>query len=337
MNDVDVWNTQAVDDSGIMSAPDPYPEVKEHVGVVEQFQGSFTEVSSDILRGPEPMETIQQMMNAAGTQIESEAPTAPTLAPDTQSESQSPPKEDKVVKKDETFTAETRIESKSPTKEEKVVKKDETFDLNPDFPETEINLLDTAFTTDVFKNPDMHLYFETKLRKAVDTMMTNDPLFGLLQIPLMCIKAFELCTTWFSVFKSTLSFIKYNWIMLAVTLLPVFAQRLSRIFMMGWKRSRSMLRIFSWLLPRIRKQNVSIRLSFPCNIIQIISSLVSATRWTRCLKHLRNYVSAWHLRHTNPWRVNCLRVRSTLELKALRGLGRLVVLAAVQRFTLMRT
>ncbi len=34
-------------------------------------------------------------------------------------------------------------------------KKDVLKDLNPDFPETELNLLDAAFKTDVFKNPDM--------------------------------------------------------------------------------------------------------------------------------------------------------------------------------------
>ncbi len=37
MDDVDV-NTQTADDSGIMSAADPYPEFKENVGVVEQLQ-----------------------------------------------------------------------------------------------------------------------------------------------------------------------------------------------------------------------------------------------------------------------------------------------------------
>ncbi len=84
------------------------------------------------MRGPEPMATIQPIMNAAETQIASEAPTAPTLAPETQSESKSPIQEDKVVKK-ETFTAEPTLapaipsELKSQTKEDKVMKKDETF------------------------------------------------------------------------------------------------------------------------------------------------------------------------------------------------------------------
>ena len=50
--------------------------------------------------------------------------------------------------------------------------------LNPAFPEAEILLLTAAFQTDVFQNPDMHLYFQSQLRKAIDAAMLQDPLFG---------------------------------------------------------------------------------------------------------------------------------------------------------------
>jgi hypothetical protein len=225
--------------------------------------------------------------------------------------------------------------------EPKKIDRDVLKDLNPDFPETEIQILESAFKTDVFKHTDTHLYYETQLRKAIDNIMTDAPLFGFKyrQLARVVTDPSDLYQGIRAVYNMVLSFQEYV-VKNQVQLDNACGDLISRLrtatlaeFHDGVDAIEKHVKVIQFANSENQetKRVNQIVLSVQHHPNYLVSGVVSdkVDKVPKTFAELRIRMATLPYESLDSWRVTCLLALSTLALKALRGLGRMVARAAV--------